>query len=43
MVGGIRDLEAESGSDFSEEEFETAAERKKKNETKGRGFFAKFR
>lgn len=43
MVGSIRDLEADSDSDTSDEEFETAADRKKKAESKGRGFFAKFR
>lgn len=43
MKGGIRDLEAESSSESSDEDFETAAQRQQKTETKGRGFFSKFR
>lgn len=42
MVGGIRDLEVESDSE-DDEQFETAAERKKKAESKSRGVFSVFK
>lgn len=43
MKGSIRDLEEESETESSDEDFETAAQRKQKAATKGRGFFSKFR
>ena len=43
MKGVIRDLEEEYETESSDEDFETAAQRKQKAEAKGRGFFAKFR